>query len=165
MRTAHMLPVSPSMHCSRGMYRVLGVPGLGGAPGPRGYLVGGCTWSQGGYMVGGCTWSQGSTWFGRYTWSQGGVHLVLGGCTWSQGVYLVRGVYLVLGRDVPALGGGVPGQNSWHTLLKILPCPKLRLRAVKIRFLQEAIESFFALKHSEHKRSVQCAIHIEKWQW
>ena len=22
--------------------------------------------------------------------------------------------------------------NSWHTLLKILPCPKLRLRAVKI---------------------------------
>ena len=23
-------------------------------------------------------------------------------------------------------------QNSWHTLLKILPCPKLRLRAVKI---------------------------------
>ena len=33
--------------------------------------------------------------------------------------------------------GGVPaqvlpprGQNSWHTLLKILPCPKLRLRAV-----------------------------------
>ena len=24
------------------------------------------------------------------------------------------------------------GQNSWHTLLKILPCPKLRLRAVKI---------------------------------
>ena len=25
------------------------------------------------------------------------------------------------------------GQNSWHTLLKILPCPKLRLRAVKMR--------------------------------
>ena len=24
------------------------------------------------------------------------------------------------------------GQNSWHTLLKILPCPKLRLRAVNI---------------------------------
>ena len=23
------------------------------------------------------------------------------------------------------------GQNDWHTLLKILPCPKLRLRAVK----------------------------------
>ena len=23
------------------------------------------------------------------------------------------------------------GQNSWHTLLKILPCPKLRLHAVK----------------------------------
>ena len=25
-----------------------------------------------------------------------------------------------------------PRQNSWHTLLKILPCPKLRLQAVKI---------------------------------
>ena len=35
-------------------------------------------------------------------------------------------------------GAGTPwtrppcGQNSSHTLLKILPCPKLRLRAVKI---------------------------------
>ena len=29
------------------------------------------------------------------------------------------------GRNPPC------GQNSWHTLLKILPCPKLRLRAVK----------------------------------
>ena len=27
------------------------------------------------------------------------------------------------------------GQNSWHTLLKILPCPKLRLRAVTNRSL------------------------------
>ena len=35
MRTARMLPVSPSMHCSRG-----GAPGLGG-----------CTWSRGVYLV------------------------------------------------------------------------------------------------------------------
>ena len=66
---------------SRGVYLVqggvpglgVGVPGLGGVPGP-----GGCTWSQGVYLV----------------W---GVYLVLGGvpgpvgCTWSWGVYLVRG--------------------------------------------------------------------------
>ena len=38
----------------------------------------------------------------------------------------------------PARHAGIPppptphGQNSWHTLLKILPCPKLRLRAVII---------------------------------
>ena len=34
----------------------------------------------------------------------------------------------------PTRHAGIPptpcGQNSWHTLLKILPCPKLRLRAV-----------------------------------
>ena len=45
--------------------------------------------------------------------------------------------------------GGVPGQvlpprgqNSWHTLLKILPCPKLRLRAVKIDGLQRRPHRF-----------------------
>ena len=34
----------------------------------------------------------------------------------------------------PPPGPGTPpcGQISWHTLVKILPCPKLRLRAVKI---------------------------------
>ena len=50
MRTARLLPVSPSMHCS-GV-----VPGPGSVPGPgRVYLVpggvpgpGGGTWSQGG---------------------------------------------------------------------------------------------------------------------
>ena len=31
------------------------------------------------------------------------------------------------------------GQNSWHTLLKILPCPKLRLRAVNIDALRDNI--------------------------
>ena len=54
MRTAHLLPVSPSMHCSGG------VPGLGVylvpgcVPGPRGWCVpGGCTWSEGGVPPGG----------------------------------------------------------------------------------------------------------------
>ena len=44
-----------------------------------------------------------------------------------------------LHQALPPQGPGTPpppppprGQNSWHTLLKILPCPKLRLRAVNI---------------------------------
>ena len=62
MRTAHLLSVSPSMHCSggvpgpRGVYLVLGdVPCPRRVPGLRGvYLVlGGCTWSRG------CNWSLG----------------------------------------------------------------------------------------------------------
>ena len=85
----------------------------------------------------------------------GGVYLPRGvclprRCTCTGGVP-AQGVYLPGGSGVPAQGG-VPvqggtcpgrvylpggylpasphGQNSWHTLLKILPCPKLRLRAV-----------------------------------
>ena len=108
MRTALLLPVSPSMQCS-----------LRDVPGP-----GGCTWSQGVYLVsqgvylvpggvpgGGvylvweCTWSQGvylvpgrGTWFlGWCTWSRG-VNLVPGGCTWCWESYLVQ------------VGGGVPAQ-------------------------------------------------------
>ena len=40
----------------------------------------------------------------------------------------------MLGYHLQCMLGYPPprGQNSWHTLLKILPCPKLRLRAVKI---------------------------------
>ena len=46
----------------------------------------------------------------------------------------------------PAMHAGIPPpphpppceQNSWHTLLKILPCPKLRLRAV-IRIIDKSI--------------------------
>ena len=67
-------------------------------------------------------------------WSRGGVPGP-GGC-------LVPGwdACLVLRRGLPGPGGWYPSmhwgrppceQNSWHTLLKILPCPKLRLRAVK----------------------------------
>ena len=68
-----------------------------------------------------------------------------GGCTCPGSVpgwegVPVQGVYLPKG-GVPAWGVYLPGgctclgtppreQNSCHTLLKILPCPKLRLRAV-----------------------------------
>ena len=89
MRTARLLPVSPSMHCS-----------WGGVPGPRGVpSSGGCT-CLGGYLVSrgmylvpwGCTWSWGCT--------CPGVHLVPGGCTCPG--------------DAPGPGGctcpwGVPG--------------------------------------------------------
>ena len=38
-------------------------------------------------------------------------------------------------RSKPPLGPGTPPcrQNSWHTLLKILPCLKLRLRVIIIK--------------------------------
>ena len=42
MRTARLLAVSPSMHCTREVYLVWGV-----------YLLGGCTWSRGVYLPGG----------------------------------------------------------------------------------------------------------------
>ena len=57
MRTARLLPVSPSMHCSRGVCLVQGggcVPGPGGVLGPRGEVPGpwgGFTWSRGVYLV------------------------------------------------------------------------------------------------------------------
>ena len=109
MRTARLLPVSPSMHCSGGGE----CTGPGGVPGPRGW----CTWSWGGEPgPGGCTWSGG----GAGVPGLGGVYLVLGvylnrGCTWSWGVYLVPGgectwswgMYLVPGGVyLPGAGGG-----------------------------------------------------------
>ena len=67
MRTARLLPVSPSMHCSGGCTLSGGVPGpggctlSGGVPGPGVYLVGGvylvpgrCT-CPGVYLDRGCT--------------------------------------------------------------------------------------------------------------
>ena len=91
---------------------------------PGGVCSRGCTWSQGGvpgpkgvYLVtGGIPGPR-------------GVYLVLGGvpgpggCTWSQG-------------GVCSSAGGVPGQVlppvDRQTPVNLLPCPKLRLRAVKI---------------------------------
>ena len=95
MRTAHVLTVSHSMLCTRGVYLV-----PGGVPDPRG-----CTWSRGVDLVQGgvpgprgCTWSQ-----RRCTWSQGGVP-GLGGCTWSRR------------EGVPGLGG-VPSPRGWCQVL------------------------------------------------
>ena len=133
MLTARLLPVSPRMHCSRGVYLVLrGVPGLGDVPAwgylPRGGL---CTWSRGCTCPGECTWSGGCTCpgvpaLGGDVPGLGGVYLVQGrctcpgvpgpggctwsggctcpgGCTWSQGGAPGPGVYLPRGV------GGAPG--------------------------------------------------------
>ena len=129
------------------------VPG-GGVPA----WSGGCTWSQGVYLVLGVVpaWSGGV---------YGGVPAWSGGCTclvW--GVYLPGsgGTCLVLG-GVPAWSGGVPAWSGWggctclvwgctwsgtpplwtewHTLMKILPCPKLRLWVVIIWSDQKSFET------------------------
>ena len=126
MRTAHLLPISPSMHCSRGV----GVPVSGGTWSHRVYLPGGVP-AWGVYLHRGCTCLGGVPGpRGLYppgecsclggTWSWGW------GCT-CLGVYLVPGVYLLGGVPtqtvcVPALGvylvpgctclGDVPGPRG-----------------------------------------------------
>ena len=155
MRTASTLTISPSTLCSGGctwswgVYLVRGgVCCRGGVPDPGGVclLQGQCTWSWG------CAWSQGGVpGPGAVCLLQGGCVSAAGGCIWSwRGCAWSWGVYLVLGGvsswGVSALGG-VPGPRGctwsgtppslwteWHTLLKILPCPKLRLRAVTSRW-------------------------------
>ena len=109
MQTARLLTVSP-MHCAGGgawsQRDLLGW----GVPGPRGVSARGLP-GPGGVCLG-------------------------GGGAWSRGI---------CSRGVSALGGGVVSQhalrqtppciqNSWHTLMKILPCPKFRLRVVKTNF-------------------------------
>ena len=135
MRTSRLLTVSPSMHSSGGCTWSPGVYLVwGSVPGPGMYLV----W---GYLIPGVylVWGMYLVW---------GVYLVPGGVpslggTWSWGVYLVWGYLVlggVLGPGVPGLGGGTcPDtppceQNDRQTGVKILPCPKLRLRAVKTNF-------------------------------
>ena len=106
IRTACSLTVSPSMLCSGGG----GVPGPRVMPGPGGGLC-----SQGGCLVlGVCLVPEGCLLWG-------------GACSWGWGACWGMGWYPTM-----YWGRSPCGQNSWHTLLKILPCPKLRLRAVNI---------------------------------
>ena len=90
MRTARLLPVSPSMHCSGG-----GVPGLGVYLVWGVYLPGGCT-CPGVYLVRGCTCSR-------------GVYLPRG----EGGVPAPGGVYLPGG--VPAQVPPLPPWTEWQT--------------------------------------------------
>ena len=99
MRTARLLPVSPSMHCSGGYLVPGGVPAQGDLPGP-----GGCTRSRGGVPAQGCTCLGGVP-------GPRGMYLVLGDLPGPGGMYLVLGdlpgpggMYLVLG-DLPGPGG------------------------------------------------------------
>ena len=94
----------------------------------------------------------------------GGVSLA--GGLLGRGLSLAGGL---LARGV-CFPGGVPpsretlpcGQNSWHTLLKILPCPKLRLRAVKrVQSLKKFFIFAFALaqcKRAFITQSRTCAL-------
>ena len=108
MRTASLLPVSPSMHCS-------------------------------------------------------GVQLVLGVVP-GQGLYLVPG-----GVPGPRRGGTCPGtppeQNSWHTLLKILPCPKLRLRAVITGNALVTSWLFYIDSKGQPSRRIQTELERDREYW
>ena len=142
MRTARLLPVSPSMHCSEKW----GVPAQGFTCPAEGVVPAQGVYLSGGmYLHRGCTCPGGEPAQGGVVPAQGGgVPAQRGGVPAQGVVYLPRG-YLTRGcthpGDVPAQG--VPGQvlpppheqNSWHKLLKISLCPKLHLRAVNIRYV------------------------------
>ena len=114
MRTARALNVSPSMLCKGGCLLL----GRGLLPeGDVCLLLGDVCLLPAGLLPEGLSCGGGG--------GQRGAEGLLPGGASSQG-----GGY-------PSMHWGRPppcGQNSWHTLLKILPCPKLRLRAVKIDF-------------------------------
>ena len=104
MRTARLLPLSPSMHssqgrrggvpCPRGVYLVWGVPGPGGCTWVRGCVPGPVGVPGPGGVPGPrvCTWSRGIPGPGRCTWSQRGVYLVRGILGLRE--YLVQRGYL-----------------------------------------------------------------------
>ena len=100
MRTARLLPVSPSMHCSGGYLVPGGVPSQGDLPGP-----GGCTRSWGVYLPGGCTWPQGDVpGPGGSTWPRGDLPGP-GGSTWPRGDLPGPGGSTWPRGDVPGSGG------------------------------------------------------------
>ena len=103
----HLPGGAPARGCTwLGCVPAWGVPARGMYLPREMYLPGGCTYW--GYLPGGCT--------------------CLGGVP-AQGVYL-PGSLPTQEEWVPEQVLPLCGQNTWHTLLKILPCPKLRLRAV-----------------------------------
>ena len=121
MHTTRLLPVSPSMHCSKGVY--LPGKGEGICTCPEVYLPGGCTCpGRGVYLPVVVYLPRG--YLPREVPVQGGVPSH-GGVP-SQGGTCTGGVPVQGGVTCP----GTPPpptceQNSWDTLLKILPCPNL----------------------------------------
>ena len=61
MRTTHLLPISPSMHCSQGVYLVWGD-----------LVLGGCSWSAGDLVQGGVPGPRGVPGPGWCSWSHWG---------------------------------------------------------------------------------------------
>ena len=119
MRTAHLLPVSPSMQCSRGgvlvVYLSRGVPAQGmylpgGVPTQRGYTCQGVYLPGGGVPTRECTCQE--------------VYLP-GGCTCPGGVSAQGGVP-AWGCTCPGTPCGQTGTCKKHNLCK------LRLRVVII---------------------------------
>ena len=136
MRTARVLTVSLSMlYAGGGVFLVPGVCLLQGGVCSQGvYLVlGGCLLPGGVCLVPGVSSGGVSAPGGMYLVPGGGA--CSGGCTWSGGV-CSRGCLLPEGcllQGGVCSWGGVrysPLWTEWQTGAKILPCPKLRLRAV-----------------------------------
>ena len=121
------------------------------------YLVPGVYLGPGAvYLVpGGCTWFWGVSAPGGVPGPGEGVPGP-GGCTWSRGVYLVPG-------GVPGPGGctwsGTPPTVDRHTPVNLLPCPKLRLRAVKMHQSEKyhllLCNQFLITKNPCRRRPVQ----------
>ena len=107
----------------------------------------------------------------------------LAGGAWSRGVVPGPGGVCCRGcllQGVPGPGGVVSQhalrqtpphceQNSLHTLLKILPCPKLRLRAVIIHFsvltnrdLTQILATFIRIKGTREVGSTFLALQTRK---
>ena len=120
MHTARLLTVSPSMHWAGGGGGWVSLPG--GSPCQNGGLP-----CQGGILARRVCLARGGVCLAR-----GGVCLASwGGSPCQGGACLSGGCLLARGDGIPAYTEADPtcGQNSWH-ILKILPCPKLCLRAV-----------------------------------
>ena len=114
MRTARLLPVSPSMHCA------------GGGLCPGGACTGGCLpmahWGGGGYVT--------------YPI----MHLMLP--VQCSSLYSVTQVHAGIHTPLP------PMWTEWQTGAKILPCHKLRLRAV-----------ISTLKFNSHRSNLISTLH------
>ena len=102
-----------------------------------------CSW--GGVCSGGCVCSWGECLLpgGVCSW---GVSTPGGVC--SRGVYLVRGVVSAPGGYLVWRGtrSGTPPVDR-HTPVNILPCPKLRLRAVKVHNPKFYLLSVFSISY------------------
>ena len=134
MHTARVLTVSPSMLCTGGVSALV-------------YLLPGDVCSWGVYLVPeGCLLPGGVP--GPRVVCSWGVYLVLGGVTGSRGCLLLGGCLLPGACQVLP-----PCEQNDKQVQKILPCPKLRLRAV-----------IMTGRHN-HRRKPVIALFLRKMYW